>query len=207
MISLLDKAGNDPAQASSILDSALHGADDGELFIEQRLTEQAVFDDGRLKSASFDEAQGFGLRAVSGETQGYSHSTELSAAAMKRAADICRTIIGSSSAGTTAAPARTNRELYVAQNPADHFAFADKVALLQRVDEFARKADPRIRQVSISLAGDWQEIEILRQGGEVYRDSRPLVRFNVSVMASDGTERANGSFGFGGRGLYGDYLS
>jgi TldD protein len=207
MISLLEKAEVGRSEASAILDSALTGADDGELFVEQRLSEQAVFDDGRLKSASFDEAQGFGLRVVSGETQGYSHSTELSAAAMKRAADICRTIVSASSSAIMAAPARTNRELYLAQNPSDHFAFADKVALLQRVDDFARKADPRVKQVSVSLSGDWQEIEILRAHGQVYRDSRPLVRFHVSVMASDGTERASGSFGFGGRGLYGDYLS
>ncbi|MFZ5676786.1 MAG: metalloprotease TldD [Pseudomonadota bacterium] len=207
MISLLDKAGIGRGEAARILDSALKGADDGELFVEQRLSEQAVFDDGRLKSASFDEAQGFGLRVVSGETQGYSHSTELSATAMKRAADICRTIIGGPASAIAAAPARTNRELYPAQNPSDHFAFADKVALLQRVDDFARKADPRIKQVSVSLSGDWQEIEILRAGGEVYRDSRPLVRFQVSVMASDGTERASGSYGFGGRGLYSDYVS
>jgi len=207
MISLLDKSGIGRGEATDILSTALKGADDGEVFVEQRLSEQAVFDDGRLKSASFNEAQGFGLRVVSGETQGYSHSTELSAAAMKRAAEICRTIVGGPSSAVAAAPSRTNRELYPATNPSDHFAFADKVALLQRVDDFARKADPRIRQVSISLSGDWQEIEILRAEGQVYRDSRPLVRFQVSVMASDGTERASGSHGFGGRGLYGDYLS
>lgn len=207
MISLLEKAQVSRSEATQILDTALAGADDGELFVEQRLTEQAVFDDGRLKSASFDESQGFGLRVVSGETQGYSHSTELSAQAMKRASDICRTIISGTSSGIWAAPTRTNRQLYVAQNPADHFAFAEKVALLQRVDEFARRCDPRIKQVTVSLGGDWQEIEILRAGGEAYRDSRPLVRFSVTVMASDGQERASGTYGFGGRGLYGDYLA
>ncbi|MBK1870474.1 metalloprotease TldD [Taklimakanibacter albus] len=207
MISLLDKTGIGRGEAAQILDTALKGADDGELFVEQRLSEHAVFDDGRLKSASFDEAQGFGLRVVSGETQGYSHSTELSAAAMKRAADICRTIIGGPASAVAQAPARTNRELYPAKNPSDHFAFADKVTLLQQVDDFARKADPRIKQVSVSLSGDWQEIEILRTAGEIYRDSRPLVRFQVSVMASDGSERASGSYGFGGRGLYSDYVT
>jgi TldD protein len=207
MISLLDKTGIGRGEAAQILDTALTGADDGELFVEQRLSEHAVFDDGRLKSASFDEAQGFGLRVVSGETQGYSHSTELTSAAMKRAAEICRTIIGGPVSAVAAAPARTNRELYPAKNPSDHFAFADKVTLLQQVDDFARKADPRIKQVSVSLSGDWQEIEILRAGGEVYRDSRPLVRFQVSVMASDGSERASGSYGFGGRGLYSDYVT
>src|SRR4029450_2653833 len=93
MISLLEKADVSRGEAAQILDSALVGADDGELFVEQRLSEHVVVDDGRLKSASFDEAQGFGLRVVSGETQGYSHSTEVSAAAMKRASDICRNIV------------------------------------------------------------------------------------------------------------------
>src|SRR4029078_4491803 len=121
MISLLEKAHVSRGEAAQILDSALLGADDGELFVEQRLSEQAVFDDGRLKSASFDEAQGFGLRVVSGETPGYSHPPEFPAPAMKRASDICRTIISGSSSGIWAAPSRTNRQLYVAQNPSDHF--------------------------------------------------------------------------------------
>src|SRR4029453_18224495 len=94
-----------------------------------------------------------------------------------------------------------------AENPSDHFAFADKVALLQRGDDFARQVDARIKQVTIALSADWQEIEILRAGGEAYRDNRPLVRFSVTVMAADGSERASGTYGFGGRGLYGDYLS
>src|SRR4029078_4603100 len=142
MISLLEKAHVSRGEAAQILDSALKGADDGELFVEQRLSEHAVFDDGRLKWVSFDEARGFGLRVVSGETQGYSHSTEVSAAAMKRASDICRTIVSGPSSGIWAAPSRTTRQLYVAQNPSELFAFADKVAMLQRIDDFARKADP-----------------------------------------------------------------
>src|SRR4029078_8318346 len=99
MISLLEKAHVSRGEAAEILDSAILGADDGELFVEQRLSEQAVFDDGRLKSASFDEAQGFGLRVVSGETQAYCHSTEVSAAAMRRASDVCRSIIAGPSSG------------------------------------------------------------------------------------------------------------
>ncbi|MCB1432671.1 MAG: metalloprotease TldD, partial [Alphaproteobacteria bacterium] len=63
----------------------MRGAEDGELFVERRQTESLVFDDGRLKSASFDESQGFGLRAVHGETAAYAHATELSESALKRA--------------------------------------------------------------------------------------------------------------------------
>lgn len=42
--------------------------------------ESFLFDDGRLKSASYDSGQGFGLRVVSGETTGYAHASEISEA-------------------------------------------------------------------------------------------------------------------------------
>src|ERR1700741_4480408 len=69
------------------VDTALHGADDGELYLEYRQTESFAFDDGRLKAATYDTTQGFGLRAVAGEATGYAHASDLSEAAMKRAAD------------------------------------------------------------------------------------------------------------------------
>jgi len=62
-------------------DRALHqlrrataGADDGEIFLERRRSEALVFDDGRVKTASYDASEGFGLRAVRGEVAGYAHS-------------------------------------------------------------------------------------------------------------------------------------
>jgi hypothetical protein len=70
-----------------ILGDALVGADDGELFVERSESESLVFDDGRLKSAAYDASEGFGLRVVAGETAGYAHANEISAAAMRRAAD------------------------------------------------------------------------------------------------------------------------
>ena len=45
---------------------ATDGADDGELYVERRRSEALVFDDGRLRSASYDASEGFGLRAVQG---------------------------------------------------------------------------------------------------------------------------------------------
>ena len=72
------------------MDDALHGADDGELYLEYRQTESFAFDDGRLKAATYDTTQGFGLRAVAGEATGYAHASELSEAAIKRAADAVR---------------------------------------------------------------------------------------------------------------------
>jgi len=188
------------AQAEALVADTLRGAEDGELFLERRQTENLVWDDGKLRSASFDESQGFGLRAVRGETAAYAHATDLSVSALRRAAEVCRTVASGDAAVHAVSPARTNRQLYSATNPSGAMDFSGKIALLQKADAFARGLDPRVRQVSVSMAADWQSVEILRADGASYRDVRPLVRFNISIVASDGKEQGQGSHGLGGRG-------
>ena len=85
--SILDIAECPPERALALLQGALHGADDGELFLERAESEMLVFDDGRLKSASYDSGEGFGLRVVAGDTAGYAHSSEITEGAIGRAAD------------------------------------------------------------------------------------------------------------------------
>jgi TldD protein len=207
-LSLLEGSDLAPERARAIAAEALAGADDGELFVERRQSESLVYDDGKLKAASFDESQGFGLRAVSGETAAYAHATEFSESALKRAAEVARTATRSGSGGSHAlSPPRSNRKLYADTNPAEALGFAEKIALLQMADAFARGLDARVRQVSVSLAADWQAIEIIRADGGIYRDIRPLVRFNVSVVSSDGREQGQGSYGLGGRGEPLSYLT
>jgi TldD protein len=60
------------------------------------------------------------------------------------------------------------------------------VKLLESIDAYARGKDARVRQVTANVAATWQVVEILRADGEIYRDIRPLVRLNVSVVAGDG---------------------
>ncbi|MGQ0486081.1 MAG: metalloprotease TldD [Hyphomicrobiales bacterium] len=206
-ISLLDHAEIPRERAAAIVAAALNGADDGELFLEKRQTESLVYDDGKLKAASFDEQQGFGLRAVAGETAAYAHATEVSEQALKRAADVCATVTRGNAGTAALAPPRTNRKLYSDGNPAAALGFAEKIALLQKVDAFARGLDSKVQQVSVSLASDWQAIEIMRGDGSTYRDVRPLVRFNVSVVASNGKDQGQGSHGLGGRGEPLSYLT
>ena len=206
-LSLLDTSDLDRRRAQALVSDVLRQADDGELFVERRQTESLVYDDGKLKAASFDESQGFGLRAVRGETAAYAHATEISEAALKRAADVCRTVAKGDGAVVDASPERSNRQLYADTNPAEALGFSEKVALLQKVDAFTRGLDPRVVQVSVSLGADWQAIEILRGDGSTYRDIRPLVRFSVSVVSSDGTQQGQGSHGLGGRGEPLSYLT
>jgi TldD protein len=197
----------DRSTASSILKEALERADDGELFLEYRQSEALVFDDGKLKSASFDTTQGLGLRAVAGETTAYAHSSELSEEALKRAAQTVRAVALGKGGAMALPPQRTNRRLYSDVNPVATVDFAQKVKLIREADDFARRLDPRVRQVSISLTGEWQVVEIMRPDGYAARDVRPLVRFNVSIVTSEGARQESGSYGMGGRSGYERFLT
>src|SRR5690606_799762 len=196
---ILQTAGVDPERARSILAEALAGADDGELFLERSESEALVFDDGRLKSASWDAAEGFGLRVVAGETAGFAHANEISEAALKRAADSAA-LARRGYAGVAAEPPRaTNQKLYGEVDPLASPGFADKIALLQEIDAWARAADPRVVQVSASLVGERRSVEILRGDGRILRDVRPLVRINVAVTVERDGRRESASAGAGGR--------
>ncbi len=201
------RAGLDAGRLDAILSEALKDADDGELFLEYRQSESFAFDDGRLKAASFDTAQGFGLRSVAGEATGYAHASELSEAAIRRAADAVGAVHAGHSGTRAEGPSATNRHLYVDESPLASVDFADKVKLLADIDAYARAKDSRVRQVSASLTGSWQVVEILRSGGHRIGDVRPLVRLNVAVVAASGERQESGSHGVGGRTAYDVYLA
>ncbi|MGB7206103.1 MAG: metalloprotease TldD, partial [Anderseniella sp.] len=186
-------------------EDALSKSDDGELFLEYRQSESLVFDDGQLKTASFDVNQGFGLRAVAGEASAYAHAAELSEAAIKRAAQTVRSV-QSGKGDVSQPPPQTNVRLYGDDNPVLGMTFESKVELLQEVDSYTRALDPRVQQVSVSLSGEWQAIEIIRPGGEVFSDRRPLVRFNVTVVTGQADKRGSGSYGTGGRSGYASFV-
>ena len=166
-----------------------------------------MFDNGRLKTANFNTDQGFGLRAVAGEATGYAHSSELSEAALLRAADAVSAVKAGYSGTLADAPPRTNRHLYGDENPIGSPSFEAKAKLLQEIDAYLRADDPRVRQVTASLASSWQHVEILRADGQIVRDIRPLVRMNVSVVVGDGDRQETGSYGMGGRKGFGEFLA
>src|SRR5213083_2906996 len=112
-----DRTGMDAGRVETIVGEALAGMDDGELFLEYSQSEAVALDDGRIKSASFDTTQGFGLRAVAGEAAGYAHASELSEAAIRRAAATVRAVATGYSGMMAGPPSGTNRSLYTEQNP------------------------------------------------------------------------------------------
>ena len=189
----------DRDRALGILREAVAGAEDGELFLERRRSEVLSFDDGRLRTASLDSAEGFGLRTVLGGTAGYAHSTELSEAALKRAAETARMAARAGGGVPAAPPPGTNRRLYEATDPVGDVAVAAKIAVLAEIDAWLRGRDSRVVQVSASLTGSVQEIEILRPEGGHVTDHRPLTRLGVSVIVEKDGRRESGSAGGGGR--------
>jgi TldD protein len=195
------------SRLKQIVADTIAGTDDGELFLEYSEAEALMFDNGRLKTANFNTDQGFGLRAVAGEAIGYAHSSELSEAALLRAADAVSAVKGGYSGTLVDAPARTNTHLYRDENPIASPSFEAKAKLLQEIDAYVRNKDPRVRQVTASLAASWQHVEILRGDGQMVRDIRPLVRMNVSVVVGDGDRQETGSYGMGGRKSFGEFLT
>ncbi len=194
--------GLDPDAARRLAARHLAGHDDGELYLQYRVSEAFDFDDGRLKTADYNSASGFGLRGVTGETTAFAHANEISAAAIDRAAATLK-LLDPAKGAASLPPPRTNQAMYGAEDPLALVPFADKVALCQRIDAAARARDSRVEQVSVGLSASWSVIEILRADGFVARDVRPLVRLNVSIVAREGDRRETGFHGLGGRYLYG----
>jgi TldD protein len=198
-LSLIDRAGLERETIDRIVRDGLDGADDGELFLEYRQSEMLVFDNHRLKQATYDTSQGFGLRAVKGEAAGYAHASDLSEPALKRAAEAVRAVQRGYAGRYAEPPPRSNVRLYGEDNPLGAPDFETKVKLLQEIDAYVRAKDPRVKQVSVSFGASWQAVEIMRADGATYRDVRPLVRINVSVVAGAGDRQESGSHGYGGR--------
>ena len=186
-------------EAERLTAEALAGMGDGELFLEYRETEALALEEGRIRSASFDTALGFGLRAVSGEAVGYAHAGEVSESALRRAAVTVRCVRNGRSGTMDVAPRSTNARLYAPDNPVAAVDFAAKASLLSEIDAYARGRDPRVVQVMATLAGEWQAVQIVRADGVRVADLRPLVRLNVTVVAAAGERRESGTYGTGGR--------
>lgn len=193
----------DPARAQALTAEALSRCDDGELYMQFIASETFAFDDGRLKTADYSRDAGFGLRGVSGEMTGFAHANEISEEAIRRAGQTLQ-LLDPAKGQTAPPPRRNNRHLYTDASPLDGIAFADKVRLLEMIDAAARARDPRVVQVSASLAASWSVVEIVRADGFVAGDIRPLVRLNVSIVVEQNGRRETGSFGMGGRRLYDD---
>ena len=203
---VFDASNLDASKAQTLVDEALNGADDGELFVERSSSESLTFDDGRLKTANFDTSRGFGLRCVAGESSGFAQSTDLSPGALSRAVQAVSLAKQGFDGKSALPPLRTNRQLYDDIDPVSAPGFGVKVELLQEIDAYCRALDPEVVQVTASMSASRRAISILRAGGERYDDIRPLVRLNIMITAECKGRRESGFAGAGGRKSYDGYI-
>jgi len=197
----------DQGKAQRHVSTALAGMDDGELYLEYQQSESLMFDDGKLKNASLNYAQGFGLRSVLGEMSAFAHSTDLSDEALARAATTVQGIHNRGMSAGVGLPALGKpHALYSGDNPLTDIPFEKKIALLQEIDAYLRSKDKRVVQVSASISGQWQVIHIMRADGGVANDIRPLVRIGINVMVEKDGRRESGNAGAGGRTSYTQYI-
>ena len=195
------------SKIDKIVSDSLLKADDGELYLEFCESESFVYDDQRLKSASFDVSKGFGLRAISNESTGYAHSSDINESSLKKASNTVNFVTKGNQASFNSNFNRTNKKLYNDLNPINSSLFSEKVETLKKIDEYARKQNPNVKQVSAALNGEWQVVRIYRPGGILVEDIRPLVRLYISVVLEKNGRLENGSRGTGGRINYETFLN
>ncbi|MDD1506887.1 metalloprotease TldD [Pseudomonas sp. CNPSo 3701] len=184
------------------------GIDAADLYFQTQVSETWVLEDGIVKEGSFNLDQGVGVRAQSGEKTGFAYSNAITLEALSQAARAARSIARAGQQGRVQAFKATEvMPLYAADNPLDVIDRAQKVELLKRIDLATRALDPRIKQVTVSLAGVWDRVLVAATDGSLGADIRPLVRFNVSVIVEQNGRRERGGHGGGGRTDYRYFLN
>ena len=206
---LLAPTGLSDDDVNKALSAALEGSiDSADLYFQSMTREAWSLDDGIVKDASFNIEQGVGVRAVVGEKSGFAYSDDIEMSALLESSRAARSI--AKSAGSMALQTsriQTGHALYKSDSPLLALSETQKMDLLREADAVARAADPRVKQVMVSLLGVHDVVLIARSDGVLAADVRPLVRFNVSVIAEQNGRREQGSMGGGGRYDYHEFIA
>jgi TldD protein len=183
------------------------GVDFGDLYFQHARRESWTVEDGIVKDGAHSIEQGVGVRAISGEKTGFAYSDEINTEALLTASKSARAIAREGQAHAPGQLVRGGgRSLYSADDPIDAMDHETKVETLRRIDKLVRAADPRVKQVVVSLSGGVDTVLIARSDGVLAADVRPLVRFNVQVIVEQNGRRESGYAGGGGRYSYAELL-
>jgi TldD protein len=202
--SLLSPANLNPSQLEDILGRVMtRSVDNADIYLQGSRGESWHLEDGIVKSGDFSIDRGFGLRVISGEKTGFAYADEIALPALQNAAKTARSIVKSGRTGLVhVSPQALVKPLYPAINPIDSIAEKEKIALLHQLDDYARRLDPRVQQVVVTLAGSYNIILIMNSDGVLTADVRPLVNLWVRVIAEQNGKRERGQAGGGGRSGY-----
>ncbi|MDH3872312.1 MAG: metalloprotease TldD, partial [Gammaproteobacteria bacterium] len=198
---LLAPAGIDENDLDRVFGQLLgHAVDSGDLYFQSTRFESWVLEDGIVKEGSHSIEQGAGVRAISGDKTGFAYSDEIMMPALLQASTAARAIARHGNEGKLQAwQPRGAVALYPALDPLDRMSADDKVSLLRELDQEARRQDPRVKEVVVSLAGVHEVMMVAVSDGTLAGDVRPLVRCNVTVIVEQDGRREQGTAGGGGR--------
>lgn len=198
---LLAPAGLVTGQLDSVLGDLLSSSIDlGDIYLEATRSESWSLEDGIVKEGVHSIRQGAGLRAVSGEQTGFAYCDDLTLPALSAAAKTAAAISRhGQSRDIAVAGANPVVARYSADDPLATLDTSLKLDLMRRVDQRLRKADPRVQEVMVSLAGQHTTMMVLNADGSLAADIRPLVRLNVTVIVEHQGRRETASYGGGGR--------
>ena len=193
-------------RAEKIVSDTLNNCDDGELYLEETNTESIILDDNKIKNSNYSTDSGYGFRAVTGDVVAYSHSNEISEQSLINSSKNLASTHIKSSGMYDFEIKKTNQKFYKDLDPIETKSLASKIELLKSMNEYARSRDSSVKQVTANFLGEKKNIEILRNGGELLKDNRPLVRINVSIMVEKNGKKETGIYGVGGRESYDHFL-
>jgi TldD protein len=206
MSNFFDKSDLSRKDVDEIVSETLKNCDDGEIYFENSKSESILLDDNKIKSSNYSSDLGFGFRAISNEVVAYSHSNEISKDALKNSAKNLQSTLKSIKGTYNHEIPKSNNKFYDDINPIEQKTLDAKLEVLNNVNDYLRKKDSTVKQVTASFSGEQKSIEIIRSGGEALTDVRPLIRFNVSVMLEKNGRKETGVYGIGGRQSYDEYL-
>ena len=206
MSNFFDKSDLTRKDVDKIVSETLKNCDDGEIYFENSKSESILLDDNKIKSSNYSSDLGFGFRAISNEVVAYSHSNEISKDALKNSAKNLQSTLKSIKGTYNHEIPKSNNKFYDDINPIEQKTLDAKLEVLNNVNDYLRKKDSTVKQVTASFSGEQKSIEIIRSGGEALTDVRPLIRFNVSVMLEKNGRKETGVYGIGGRQSYDEYL-
>lgn len=205
---LLTPYGLDSRELQRVFGTMLsHRIDYADLYFQITRSESWSLEEGIVKSGSFNIDQGVGVRAVSHDKTAFAYSDDISLTALENAAQATRAIARRGSEAKTQVVKRgIRRELYLPCDPHASIPDTRKVALLEKLEQYARRIDSRVTQVIAQLGGEYEVVLVARSDGVMNADVRPLVRLSLQVIAEENGRREQGTSGGGGRFDY-DYFS
>ena len=197
----------DLEKADQIIGETLLNCDDGELYIESSKSETIILDDNKIKNSSYNSDLGYGFRAITGEVVAYSHSNDLNKQSLIQSSNNIKATMKSKNGVFNHEIPKTNQKFYEDINPIENKNLNEKISILNDINNYVRSKGSIVRQVTANFIGEHKSIEIIRPNSEILKDSRPLVRFNVSVVLERDGKKETGVYGVGGRQSYDEYLN